>query len=135
MTTCFDYCQRELPPACWHSIWIFLVSGSPFTVEYIEDEDIGSQPLPPQPTPIIQSAVILVPVTPLASGLLPSFSSFLTSSTNPEPVPKPTKDLKPEPIAEPEPAESVQVCELDTMSILELENEPVFIPELHLPWP
>lgn len=101
MTFCPDFCQREQPPARWHSTWI--MSGLAFMVGNIEGEDITSQPHSPQHNPaIILSAVILVPMMP---------------AMNPESVPKPTKDLKSEPTIdpapgpEPEPAECIQVFE------------------------
>lgn len=49
---------------------------------------------------------------------------------NPEPVPMPTKDLKPEPTAEPVQAQSDQVCEWAPMSVQEFKPEPLIIPEL-----
>lgn len=66
-----------------------------------------------------------------SSELLPSISSFLlmSATTNSEPVPKPSKGLKPEPTIDPEHVESVQVYELATTSVLELKPEPVFVLE------
>lgn len=53
-----------------HALWL---SGSSFTFGEMEEEDSATQPLPTQPISIIQSLVILVPVTPPASEVLPGF--------------------------------------------------------------
>lgn len=97
-----------------YALWL---SGSPFTVREMEEEDI--QPQPPHPTTTIQSSSILVPVTPPAWELLPSpFPQLFMPAMDPEPVPMPAKDPKPELTTDPEPkpAESDQVCRPAPMS-------------------
>lgn len=102
MTIFSNCCQWELPPARWpqymdYALWL---SGSPFTVGEMEEEDIAMQPQPAQPTSVILSPPTLAPVTSPASELLPSPSPLLyMSATNPEQVPKPAMDEMPKPTA------------------------------------
>lgn len=120
MTIFSNCCQRELPPALWYNTWTMLFWQSGHSPSHFAFPAHFHHPVTP----------ILAPVTPPTTGLLPSHSPLLQMpATNPEPVPMPIKDLKPEPTAEPEQAQSDQVCEWTPISIQELKLEPLFIPE------
>lgn len=102
-----------------YALWL---SGSPFTVGEMKEEDSTTQPQPTQP---IHHPIIGDPrfSDPTCLGSAPwSFPTPLHA----HPEPELTADL------EAKPAESDQVCELAPISVQELKPEQISIPELAL---